>query len=173
MAKPTDAQFIELLYKKFLGYPDGKPGNNYNSEVPVFARNKIIPTKQIYLDNIPAVAPNYSGLGWTSAAVSPHPFAGDVSKIWGGAALSSYGRVYSNPDVKIKFYEDIPLTIAVIASTAISYHCVRTNNSDKPTTDGTNSDGSAINYLSNQVPLNFDPIFTIFNFDNSKLKNRI
>ena len=53
----SDPKKIEILYKKYLGVADAKPGTDYTVEALGSARPKIIPNLQVYAESIPSVAP--------------------------------------------------------------------------------------------------------------------
>jgi len=53
----TDQVKVDLLYKKFLGVPDGFPLTSAASEASGSARPRIIPSLQIFQQMIPSVAP--------------------------------------------------------------------------------------------------------------------
>ena len=53
----SDAQKVELLFKKYSGAVDAYPGSAVSQEVPVPANSRIIPSLQIYAQPIPSVAP--------------------------------------------------------------------------------------------------------------------
>jgi hypothetical protein len=74
----SEAQQLELLFKKYSGVGDAYPGLSVNKEVPVSARPGIF-TSQIYAETIPSVAPTdliqdgtfSNGQRWVSTA-NPH-----------------------------------------------------------------------------------------------------
>ena len=56
--KPTDSQKLELLYKKYLGYPDAYPGTLPSVEAPGSARQKVFSSLQILSQTVPSTAPS-------------------------------------------------------------------------------------------------------------------
>lgn len=59
MADISASEMIELLFKKAVGVPNAKPGSDALQEVPGNVGPRIIPTKQIYSETIPPVAPGH------------------------------------------------------------------------------------------------------------------
>ena len=67
----SDAQKVEILFKKYSGVADTIPGANIGQEPPVNARAKIVPDVQIFAQSIPTPAPTNNlplpsliALGW-------------------------------------------------------------------------------------------------------------
>jgi tRNA-binding EMAP/Myf-like protein len=149
-SKPTDSQLLELLYKKFLGVPNGKVGESYSSELPLFARQRIIPIKQIYAQPIPQnnIPAFISPVDYTVNSNLTNSTS--TSNFWDGDQITEYGSKSTMSGYPhIVKYTNVPLVLTGAYRKQGDIHYV--SYYLKSSTNG-------INYFDNQIPYNFDLI---------------
>jgi len=133
---PTTSEYIALLYKKFLGSPNGYPDANYLGDIPLVARPNIT-QNQIFGRPIPSTVPGVGAL----VNLPSHPSTSATpSKIWNGtAAISNLGRTSKgvSPYTYLTYYQDLVL---VMENEGISYTCMNR--------------ATRINIFARQVPFN-------------------
>ena len=146
----TGPQQLEILYKKLIGVPNAKPQKHWETEIPEFARQRVL-WHQIYKQFIPRIIPldlfnehertaeqladdNFKG------AVFVHPVGdNDTSLIWNNGPISNKGiRKYSKTYPYIRKYERLVLVSAY--GPGQSYYC-KISNSE--------------NFFANQIPFNY------------------
>lgn len=140
---PSASDYITLLYKKFLGSPNGYPNSNFLGDIPVVARPNITQS-QIFSKTIPATVPTKQ----TAGDVTAHPSTSVTpSKIWNGSgtSISSLGTqaLAVSPFDYLTYYADLVL---VMENEGISYTC-----RDRATNT---------NLFANQVPYNLSTSLT-------------
>ena len=132
---PSQTFLNGLLYKKYLGTPDGKPGVPYTSEAPIGAR-PYVTTLQVYNQEIPSSAPGSAGAPLALDTSAPgYPTIYATSKQWN----SSYPWVV--------YYTAATLRGNNLVS-GVSYWSLEAD----VTGNGVN------NLLSHMIPFNYDPV---------------
>lgn len=164
---PTTSEYITLLYKKFLGSPNGYPNSNYLGDIPLVARPNIT-QNQIFGKPIPSTVPNVGSL--VDITSQSHPSNSDIpSKIWNGtgATISSLGKTSNglSPYTYLKYYQDLVL---VMENEGVSYTC-----RDAATNE---------NIFANQVPYNlstsltegsYNPVIKIWTYSDSDFNSEV
>jgi hypothetical protein len=144
---PTTSDYIALLYKKFLGSPNGYPDADYLGDIPLVARPNIT-QNQIFGKPIPSTVP---AIG-TLVDITSHPStSASPSKIWNGTgAISSLGKTSkgSTPYTYLTYYQDLVL---VMENEGVSYTCM-----DRATN---------INIFARQVPFNLSTSLVVGSYN--------
>jgi len=125
---------LEFLFKKFIGTPDGYPGINYAAESSGIARQRIIPSLQVFSQNIPSTAPTDMITDTTFV-----PTKGPGTRSY--SASTPYIARYT---LELQDYQ----------TQYVSYRY------DNPTS----STGVNLNLLSNAIPFNYDPFTLTYDY---------
>lgn len=148
------ATTVELLQKKYLGSVNSLQGVSYVNENPGNARPRIFHDKQIFVQNVPPVAPT--------------DLSSNITYIYGTLlANGNYGNFQSSSSSTAPANNTLCGTI----QTSISYPYIQKITNLYLSYVAQNSSywfanptGSITNYLSNIIPYNYDPATSTYNY---------